>query len=113
MEGKQMMTTETIQFQDDTRLRRNDDVIATQFDGETVMMDAELESYFGMAKVGTRIWSEIESETSYGELIGLLLRVAGGSVSEAKCREETEKFLADLYEHRFLLVNGSLKSEPA
>lgn len=107
------MATATIQFQDETRLRRNDAVIATQFDGETVMMDTEFDSYFGMAAVGTRIWSELEAEISFGELIRRLLEAAGGSVTEVKCREETAHFLGDLYAHKLLLMNGSLKPEPA
>lgn len=107
------MTTAALSFQDATRLRRNPDITASQFDDETVMMDAEFEGYFGMAKVGTRIWNAIESETSCGELIRSLVGAAGGSVTEAKCREETERFLADLYEHGFLLVDGKLKPAAA
>ncbi|MEN9576599.1 MAG: hypothetical protein RL514_4454 [Verrucomicrobiota bacterium] len=107
------MTTETIRFQDEQKLRRNGDIIANQFDGETVMMDAELDSYFGMAAVGTRIWNELETETTFGGLIHRLLQQAGSSVDEARCRAETALFLTDLHEQGFLLVDGQLKVKSA
>jgi len=105
--------SEPITLQDQTRLQRNLDIVASQFDGETVMMDADFESYFGMAQVGTHIWAELEVEMNFGELIQRLLQAAGSSVTEAKCREETKLFLNDLYANRLLRVDGQLKPSAA
>lgn len=100
------MTQSPIEISNPTRLRRNPNIIASHFDDETVMMDEEFDSYFGMAKVGTFVWKQLEEEITFGELIQRLLAAAGDTVTEEKCREETQTFLADLFENGFLSLEA-------
>jgi hypothetical protein len=40
----------------DSRVRIPEDVLVSQTDGESVLLKLKSESYFGLDKVGTRIW---------------------------------------------------------
>ena len=102
------MTEPTARITDGTRIRRNPNIVFSQIDNETVMMDEDMENYFGMSAVATRIWSELEDEPTLKELVLRLVEAADGSVSPDQCREETVSFLTELQEHGFLEL-----SEPA
>lgn len=56
----------------DVRLMRASDVVATDMDGETVMMDVQKGSYFALSGSGPRIWELLESPMSMDELIAAL-----------------------------------------
>jgi len=43
------------------RLRRSDDVLFQNLDGEAVLLDLSSEAYFGLNDVGTRVWELLES----------------------------------------------------
>lgn len=54
-------------------ISRNPDVLATELDGEIVLMSIELGQYFGMAQSGRRIWELLDPPLT---LEGLLDRLA-------------------------------------
>ena len=89
----------------DTMLRRNSEIISTEIDGETVMMDAEFENYFGMASVATRIWNFLEEEISFENLCTKLIETF--DVEEQQCRDEVLKFLDQLQEKDLLVIGKS------
>ncbi len=37
----------------DSLIKRNEEIISSEIDGETVMMDLNFEKYFGMEAIGT------------------------------------------------------------
>ena len=88
----------------DTVLHRNSEIISTEIDGETVMMDAEFENYFGMAAVATRIWNFLEKEISFDELCTKLMKEF--EVEEQQCRNEVLKFLAQLHDKDLLVIEN-------
>ena len=98
------METGVSEISDGSLLRRRGDVVFSQMDGETVMMDAEMESYFGLSKVATYIWNLLEKEYRFGDLIQDLLKAAGDTVTEERCRAETAAFLNDLKGRGFIEV---------
>lgn len=57
-----------------TRLRRAADVLATEVDGEMVMMDVEKGLYFGLDAIGTDVWKRLEAPATAGELAAALSR---------------------------------------
>jgi hypothetical protein len=93
----------------ETVLRRNSEIIFTEIDGETVMMDAEFESYFGMAAVATQIWNYIEEEISFGDLCAKLMEKY--KVEEAQCQVEVLKFLEQLHKKDLLLISDNKVKE--
>ena len=68
--GKTEMTIAPIA--NDVRLLRADDVVATDMDGETVMMDVQKGSYFALSGSGTRIWELLEQPRSINDVIAAL-----------------------------------------
>ena len=50
------------------RVRRIDDVLDTDIDNETVMMDIDQGRYFGLNKTGTRIWALLAEPIVIGDL---------------------------------------------
>lgn len=89
----------------DTVLCRNSEIISTEIDGETVMMDAEFENYFGMASVATRIWNFLEEEISFDDLCAKLIETF--DVEEQQCRDEVMKFLGQLQDKDLLVIGKS------
>lgn len=88
----------------DTTVSRNPDVMSSELDGETVMMDAGYEHYFGLQTVGTRIWQLLESNTTPAEICSVLLREF--DVEEAQCEEEVMQFLSELEGKGLLIFPG-------
>ena len=46
----------------DSRVRIPDDVLVSELDGESVLLNLRSESYFGLDEMGTRIWELLKSE---------------------------------------------------
>ena len=51
-----------MKFQPTNRFNISGEVLSQEVNGETVLLDLEGESYFGLNEVGTRIWQLIQSE---------------------------------------------------
>jgi hypothetical protein len=88
------MTTFTI----DTLLTRNPDLIATDMDGDTVMMSIERGAYYGVAGVGSRVWELLAQPATIAQMAPLIC--AEFEVDELTCRADLQKFVQDL------LTNG-------
>ncbi|MZP67306.1 MAG: PqqD family peptide modification chaperone [Bacteroidales bacterium] len=73
---------------------RNNRAITGRLDDELVMMDIEKGRYFSLNPVATRIWELLENPMGFDELCSMLQNEY--DVAEARCREETEKCIADL-----------------
>lgn len=53
-----------------TRVRRTTEVLATEVDGEMVMMDIDKGLYFGLDPVGTTVWNRLDTPATAAELAG-------------------------------------------
>jgi len=49
-----------------------DDVLFQEVNGETVLLDLDGESYFGLNAVGTRVWQLLQSEHTVGDALDIL-----------------------------------------
>ncbi len=54
----------------DTILQRKSDLLFNEIDGEVVMLSIENSEYYGMDKVGSRIWELLEQPLSFKVLVG-------------------------------------------
>jgi hypothetical protein len=80
-----------------TRLIRNPGMIAADMDGETVMMDMERGSYFGIAGIGGRIWEMLEQPR---DIAGLVADISAEyDVAEADCAADVQRFVAQMIGH--------------
>lgn len=59
-------------FQTTDRFCISDEVLSQEVSGETVLLDLEGESYFGLNEVGTRVWQLLHSEPSVAEMLSTL-----------------------------------------
>lgn len=75
-------------------LVRNADVIATDMDGETVMMNMERGEYLGLGGVGARVWELLAQPMSLEQLVQAVC--AEFEVDAATCRADLQAFVDDL-----------------
>ncbi len=61
-----------MKFQPTDRFSISDEVLSQEVNGETVLLDLEGESYFGLNEVGTRIWQLISAEQTVVEVLDSL-----------------------------------------
>ena len=59
-------------FQTTDRFSISDGVLSQEVNGETVLLDLEGESYFGLNEVGTRIWQLLQSKQTVVETLNTL-----------------------------------------
>jgi hypothetical protein len=77
-----------------TRLQRKSDLLFNEIDGEVVMLSIENSEYYGMDKVGSRIWELLEQPVVFKDLISKLMEEY--NVSEEQCFNETLEFIRSL-----------------
>lgn len=86
----------------DTILRRKHDQLFSEIDGEVVMLSIENSEYYGMDKVGSRIWQLLEKPINFKQLIKTLLDEY--EVTEEQCTEETVNFIEQLVEKELVEI---------
>jgi len=85
-----------------TRVRRIDNVLDTEIDDQTVMMDIEKGSYLGLNRTGSRIWSLLAEAIAISELCDRL--TAEFDVSREQCEQQVMDFLGSLLDRGLLQV---------
>ena len=80
----------------DSCIVRDPDLVATEMDGELVMMSIERGEYFGLNRVGSRIWELLHSPMRMHELCDRLEQEF--EIDAARCREEVLAFVGELLE---------------
>jgi hypothetical protein len=88
----------------DTILQRKPGLLFNQIDGEVVMLSIENSEYYGMDKVGSRIWELLEIPITLKELIVTLMNEF--EVSEEKCKIESIEFIQKLLTKKLLKIDG-------
>jgi hypothetical protein len=85
-----------------TRVRRIDDVLDTEIDDQTVMMDIDQGSYFGLNPTGTRIWALLAEPIAIGDLCDRLLEEF--DVPREQCERQVVDFLESLIDRGLVQV---------
>jgi len=84
------MTTLTL----NTPITQIPDLVATDMDGDTVMMSIERGEYFGIGGVGSRVWDLLAQPTTLAKITQAIC--AEYSVDEATCQADMQDFVAEL-----------------
>ncbi len=87
-----------------TTISQIEEIVASDIDGETVMMSIENGEYYGLDDIGSRIWELIEKPVKVSDLIDTLLERF--DVDRETCKKDVLKFLNELNEDRILVVKG-------
>jgi hypothetical protein len=74
-------------------------------DRETVMLDIERGTYFGLQDVGKAIWEALETPTRVDDICSLLMERF--EVDEETCRREVSRFMEQLIEHDLIEVRDA------
>jgi PqqD family protein of HPr-rel-A system len=85
-----------------SQVRRIEDVLDTEIDDQTVMMDIEQGSYFGLNKPATRIWAMLAEPIVIDELCDRLTEEF--DVPREQCEQQVGEFLANLLDRGLLQV---------
>ena len=87
-----------------TAVMRDPDIIATDMDGETVMMSIEQGSYYGLSGVGPFLWEQLAEPLSVEELCRRVLEEF--EIDQATCQADVSAFVDDLLEKGVLRRAG-------
>ncbi len=88
----------------DTLLRRAEPIMHTDLGEKTVMMDLEKGNYYGLNRVGARIWALLEQPASVRSLCDRLL--AEYEVEPDECERTVTAFVRDLLDRGVLVRAG-------
>lgn len=88
---------------EDSLVERNPDIIFSEIDNETVMMDKEFENYFGLAEIGTQIWSKIEAKQTVKSLCEALMEEY--AIDYHTCLDDVISLLNALSKNDMIIVN--------
>jgi len=93
-----MNKEKTIQI--NSKIVRNNKIISSDMDGETVMMSIENGEYYGINPIGSRIWELLEHPVTLSEICELLLKKY--DVDANQCQTEVLKFANHLFEKKLI-----------
>ncbi len=86
----------------DTTISQTKDIVASDIDGEVVMMSIEDGAYYGIDSVGSRIWELIETPRRVSDLIEKLMEEF--KVDRPTCEKDVLKFLEELQKNNTILI---------
>ncbi|MBN1413646.1 MAG: lasso peptide biosynthesis PqqD family chaperone [Bacteroidales bacterium] len=94
--------TAKMELTPDTILQRKSDLLFNKIDGEIVMLSIENNEYYGMNKIGSRIWEMLEQPLSFKILVNKLIEEY--DISEQQCTIDILIFLNNLANKKLIKV---------
>jgi hypothetical protein len=89
-------------IESNSTVRRKEDLIGYDMDGETVMMSIEQGNYYALDSIGGRIWELIKEPIPVSSLLETLQE--DFEVEADICRKDTLRFLNELLEFGIIEV---------
>lgn len=83
-------------------VQQMDNIVASEIDGETVMMSIDSGSYYGLDPIGSRIWALVENPMKVADLINVLTNEY--DVDQETCEKDVFLFLNGLHNGKILRV---------
>ena len=87
-----------------TYVKRNNEVFANEIDGEAVMMNIQTGKYYGLDEIGSRIWELMEQKIQVKAIIEQLQKEY--DVSEQQCKSDVLNLLNELKTNQLIEVVG-------
>jgi hypothetical protein len=82
------------------KIVRNEEIVSTGMDNETVMMSIEMGEYYGINPVGSRIWELLARPRTAAGICDMLMEEY--DVPEEECRQDVLEFLGQLFEKKLV-----------
>ena len=92
-------------FSDNSIIRRKDEIISGDVDGETVMMSIEGGKYHSLNETGSRIWEILENPSTISKIIDVLKDEY--DTEPEVITGEAYKFLEQLLERDVIQIDDS------
>jgi hypothetical protein len=87
---------------DDTTIIAADRAVSTELDGEAVILDTAAGKYYGLNKVGARIWGLLQDPRTFGEVVDALSKEY--CVDPHQCENEVRALVDQLVENDLLAI---------
>ena len=91
-----------MEFNSESLISRNTDILANQVGNEIVMMDMEKGKYYGTNRTGSYIWQILETPMTFPALCSRL--AADFNIPEEKCTEEVKVFLQQMQSEGIIAI---------
>jgi hypothetical protein len=88
----------------ETIISRRRDIVASDIDGEVVMMSIEKGNYYGLDLIASRIWELTEKPLKVTDLIGILTEEY--EVTREDCEKDVLAFFNDLLSEKLIEIVG-------
>jgi hypothetical protein len=85
---------------DTTCFVRANDLVATEIDGEVVILGVESSSFYNLNRVGSRIWDMLDTPKTMPEICAALM--ARFNVTVADCQAEVRAFIERMLDQGLL-----------
>ena len=92
----------TSELNNSSYLQKHPEICSREFDGETVMMNASLDKYFGLDEIATRIWQILEKKQSLTEIRDFLIQEY--DVTPEQCLQDIKPFIEELIADQLVIV---------
>ncbi|MCH6258786.1 PqqD family peptide modification chaperone [Puniceicoccaceae bacterium K14] len=92
-----------ISLDPETIVVRSTEILGSEIEEQTVMMDVKNGNYYGLGETGSRIWQLIEKPISIAVLCDML--VGEFSVDPAQCLSDTVDFIATLADREIVTLS--------
>lgn len=89
-------------FKADDKLSRNEDMLSTDLDQETVLMSVDAGAYYGMAGPARSIWEKLATPMTFSALVDQL--VEEYAITPEVCASDLQNFLGDMEREGLLHV---------
>jgi len=93
-----------LKIKDETIIQRIPDQEFTYIDNEIVMLSLKNAEYYGMDKVGSRIWALLEKPQKFHSLIDQLLEEF--EIDRLICESDTLEYLNALKEKNLIIIGN-------
>jgi hypothetical protein len=91
-------------IEEGTRFTAAGDGLSADLDGETVLLDLPSGHYYGLDRMGSRIWGMVRDSLTFGEMRDAVVREY--DVTPERCEEDLRAFLTQLCEKGLIVPQG-------
>lgn len=89
-------------FNPEDRLSRNEEMLSTELDQETVLMSVDAGAYYGLKGTAQSIWEKLETPMTFSALADCLVKEF--QITHEACVADLQQFLAELEREGLLRV---------
>ncbi|MBV7333090.1 PqqD family protein [Chloroflexi bacterium TSY] len=81
-------------------------VVASELDGEVILLDVQSGNYYGLKNVGVFVWQMLKNDASFDEMSDAI--VAEYMVSQERCRADLTELLEDMLQRGIIAQSHDL-----